>query len=73
MARYTIGEGCGLVWVVYAAEHDHSGPPELLAAYDGECAENQAAALVDLMKRAGCYRNVVAVSVPLWPLLQRKL
>lgn len=67
--RPGIGQGLRLVWVVLAQEHDHSGPPQLLAAYDGEYAESSAIALVELIKRAGSSLNIVHAPVPLWPLL----
>lgn len=62
-----IGEGVGAIWIVFAIEHDHSGPPEFLAAYDGERAKECAIALVNVIKRAGCYREVLPTLVPLWP------
>lgn len=65
-----IGEGVGAIWVVFAIEHDYSGPPEFLAAYDGDDADRSASALVAVIKRAGCYRDVMMARVPLWPLIQ---
>jgi hypothetical protein len=56
------------VWIVFAQEGEHGGGPVFLAAYDGPEADQQAAALVEVINRAGCYREVVMVSVPLWPL-----
>lgn len=64
-----LGEGAGDVWVVFATEHDHSGEPEFLAAYDGEDGAQAAAALVSSIKKAGCSRNVIQAKVPLWPML----
>lgn len=52
-----------VIWVVTAQEHDNSGPAELLAAYDGERAEDRAKALVNVITRAGCYRRIVAQAV----------
>jgi hypothetical protein len=63
------GKGIGFVWIVFAQEHDRSGGPEFLAAYDGSSAEKQAVALVKVIEKAGCYRQVIPARVPLWPLV----
>jgi len=69
MSEPTLGSGIADVWVVWAQEHDRSGDPEFLAAYDGKRAEQQAKALVGMIEKAGCHRKVSATAVPLWPLI----
>jgi hypothetical protein len=66
----TFSEGVGSVWIVFAQEYDRSGGPVFLAAYDGDKAAEQAAALVQIIHKAGCYREVIPARVPLWPLLK---
>lgn len=70
MTGVEIGVGIMDIWVVYAQQRDHSGDPEMLAAYDGPNADRSAAALVELINRAGTFRNIVLARVPLWPLLK---
>jgi hypothetical protein len=69
MSEPTLGRGIADVWIVWAQEHDRSGDPEFLAAYDGKHASEQAGALVEIIEKAGCHRKVSATAVPLWPIL----
>lgn len=70
MSEPTLGEGIRNIWIVWAQEHDRIGKPDFLAAYDGEHAQEQAEALVAIIKKAGTYRDVSATVVPLWPLIR---
>ena len=70
MSAIEVGSGISKIWVVMAIEHDHSGDTELLAAYDGEHGEEQAKALISLIKQAGATKLVTARPVDLWPLLR---
>ena len=60
-----------MIWIVYTQGYppDRS-PPTFLAAYDGEEAEQSAAALVELVRKAEPGGEVLMTGVPLWPTLK---
>lgn len=68
---YLARNGIGTIWIVWRDEHPpDGGKPEFLAAYDGIHAEEQAFALVQLIKRCCPSGQVVASPVQLWPLVK---
>ena len=63
-----IGAGLRKIWIVW--RRDSEGPPNFLAAYDGERAQESAVALVDLLKRTRAPGEVSMAAIEVWPLLK---
>jgi len=70
MSEAMLGRGIADVWIVWSQEYDRSDDPQFLAAYDGKHAQEQAGALVAIIKKAGTYCHVSASAVPLWPIVR---